>query len=681
MTEVFTLAAALHFSPPGDGPRRFRMEAYDGGLLRLANLPHPAIVDLQGMSRSDQVKALLHHDPARPVGHMDEVEIDRSVRVSGVLSVPEQAAMIEAAQQQGFAWEASIGASIMPGSLELVPRGRTVAVNGRQFAGPVFVARRTVLREVSFTGLGAGEHTQARIVAASPLPLDSTMPDTTPPTDDQAGSDLQRELEDVRQIKAALQADADANRQAREELAREVDTLRRQRLTEAVDRIAAQYGCEDVSLVATLRDKARAGEVAESEIELQILRASGNQKLRGFAPLGAASDGPAVPQVIEAALCLTSGWQERELSSHFDARTIDAALGNRWIGFGLHALGVEYLRAHGHHVLGGKLTDEDVRQAMVLAEQEGLRASAGFSSLSLPGILSNVARKEVLRGYDVFAKAILTIARQTTATDYKPFFMYRLNTSGLLEQVGPDGELKSMELAEDEYQSRVYPFGRKLQMTNVMFRNDDVGAFRDLARLFGLTGARTLERVGFKTLLSQRDTFWTTDKGNRLASGAGSALSLESLRTAYSLFLKAKDSTGEPIGLRPRYLLTGSSDHTLALDLNKADRIMLAIRDSGAADEIIERPSRNTFQGMFEALTSPYLDNGVVTNANGTQWLLAADPQITAPIVVAFLDGRAAPQIKPWESLPGRLGMQWDITLNFGFNLHDDRAAVFSPGQ
>lgn len=675
------------------------MTAYDGGLLRLPNAPLPMVVDLAGMQHVDQVKALLHHDPALPVGHMDQVTIGNTIETSGVLSVPENASRIEAAQKNGFSWEASIGATNEPGTIEMVPRGHSVQVNGRTFHGPLMVARRATLREVSFVGVGAGENTSSRIVAmatpislnpaSDPMALDPNKNDNTNDNSDSgaggqgpgAGNAPRSADTELAEIRASWQAEIDATRKAREDFEAETKLLRQERLVESVDRIAAQYSCSDDTILASLRDKARAGDVSESDIELHILRAAGNHKLRGFQPIGAAKDGPTAPHVIEAAFCLTTGWDENELAGHFDEKTINAAIGNKWIGFGLHAMGVEYLRAHGHHVLGGKLTDEDIKAAMQFAESETIQASGGFSSFSLPGILSNVARKEVIRGYDAFPKVILKIASTETATDYKPFYRYRLNTDGLLQQVGADGELKSMELTEDSYQSRVYPFGRKLAITNVMWKNDDAGAFRRLSQSFGLTASRTIEREGFKTLLSEVSTFWTTGKGNRLASGAGSALSLDSLNSAYTLFLKFQDSTNQPIGIRPRYLVTASQDHTLGIDLNKGDRINMAVRDTAAANEIIERTSRNTFQGMFEPESSPYLDNGVVTNANGTQWLLCADPAICAAIVAAFLDGRRVPMVKHWESLPGRMGMQWDMTMNFGFNLEDDKSSVYSPGQ
>src|SRR5690606_28445952 len=110
---------------------------------------------------------------------------------------------------------------------------------------------------------------------------------------------------------------------------------------------------------------------------------------------------------------------------------------------------------------------------------------------------------------------------------------------------------------------------------DVMWRNDDASAFSDLARLFGVTASRTAEKRGFTTLLSDQANFWTTGKGNRLASGASSALSLDSLGDAYALFLSMKDSTGEPIGLDPRYLLTAPTDAVLAGSLNRSTTLNL----------------------------------------------------------------------------------------------------------
>lgn len=686
MMDLFTLQAALSFAPPtGDQPRRFRMTAYDGGLLSLPGIPMPVVVDLKGMQSADQVKALLFHDPALPVGHMDQVRIGDAITTEGVLSVPENAGRIEAAQKNGFAWEASIGATIVGNAKELVPAGQTVAVNGRTFRGPLMVARKTMLREVSFVGVGAGQNTSSRIAAqAIPFTPDQLMPadagtesNKTPETP--AQPQVSQELAEIRELKASYAADREGLKADREALKAEREALQRERLADAVDRINAQYGSQaPAELLTELRDKAKAGSTNEGDIELQILRAAGQHRLEAMQPWGQQKGAPATPHLIEAALQLNLGWGEDELAKHFDEKTINAALSSKFNGFGLHSLGVEYLRAQGHHVLGGKLQDEDIRAMISLAEAEPIRASGGFSTFSLPGILSNVARKEAVRAYDSFQKAILTIAKISNATDYKPYYMYRLNTDGLLLQVGADGELKSMELKEDSYQARVFPWGRKLAINSVMWINDDAGFFTDLARQFGLLGARTVERQGFKTLLANQSTFWTTAKGNRLASGAGSALSIDSLGSAYQLFLQQKDSTGEPIGMLPKYACVAPGDFVDAGKIYSDTYVNLAA--AGDTDTVVERTNGNPYKGMFQPLQSPYLADGF-EGANGTQWLLTADPAIAAPIVAAFLNGKKTPQIRPWEALPGKMGMQWDITLSFGFSPHDDKGSVYSPGQ
>ena len=46
-----------------------------------------------------------------------------------------------------------------------VPKGRTVSANGREFDGPIHVARRATLGEISFVDLGADGQTSASVAA------------------------------------------------------------------------------------------------------------------------------------------------------------------------------------------------------------------------------------------------------------------------------------------------------------------------------------------------------------------------------------------------------------------------------------------------------------------------------------------------------------------------------------
>jgi dsDNA-binding SOS-regulon protein len=61
--------------------------------------------------------------------------------------------------REGFPWQASI--YIPPDSIEKVPEGKTAEVNGNTLDGPGHIFRKSWLREVTFTALGADENTHA----------------------------------------------------------------------------------------------------------------------------------------------------------------------------------------------------------------------------------------------------------------------------------------------------------------------------------------------------------------------------------------------------------------------------------------------------------------------------------------------------------------------------------------
>ena len=152
----------------GDGAklRRFKMTAYNGGLLQLG-WGYPVVVDLSTMSAADRVAILANHDPQSIVGHSTSVrKMVRSLTLEGEFSgVSPLVEEIVATGKNGFPWQASIGASAE--RYDLVEKGSSVQVNGRKFDGPVYVARGAVLREVSFVAIGADATTSATIAAHS----------------------------------------------------------------------------------------------------------------------------------------------------------------------------------------------------------------------------------------------------------------------------------------------------------------------------------------------------------------------------------------------------------------------------------------------------------------------------------------------------------------------------------
>ncbi|TWT68633.1 hypothetical protein [Crateriforma conspicua] len=116
---------------------------------------------------------LKDHDRGSIVGHTDDIAItDKSLQVAGVISgVGSTAQEVIATSENGFPWQASLGASA--DKVVFIPEGKSAKANGRDHKGPVYIARKSTLGEVSFVALGADDNTEARVAANQPDDEDS----------------------------------------------------------------------------------------------------------------------------------------------------------------------------------------------------------------------------------------------------------------------------------------------------------------------------------------------------------------------------------------------------------------------------------------------------------------------------------------------------------------------------
>jgi hypothetical protein len=146
---------------------RFSMVAYTGGLMKVAWFSHPVVVDLEGIAIERQnIPIRLEHNPRQGVGHTDRVVIENGqILAEGLISRDTTWARdVAKSGSRGFPWQASIGADIL--EAQFIPNGSTVVVNGRSFDGPLYVIRRSVLKEISFVDNAADGGTVATVAAA-----------------------------------------------------------------------------------------------------------------------------------------------------------------------------------------------------------------------------------------------------------------------------------------------------------------------------------------------------------------------------------------------------------------------------------------------------------------------------------------------------------------------------------
>lgn len=673
----------------GDAPslRRFSMTAYTGGPMVLARWDHPVVVDLAGLDvPGNGLKGrpiLKDHNRSLIVGHTDSVRVEGSqLLVEGVISGAGAVAReVVESSRNGFPWQASLGAVAI--QMEYVARGKKAVANGREFEGPVQIARRSVLNEVSFVALGADDNTSAAVAASAP-----TQTPTRPVKEDAMTFEQWLEakgfdpasLSDTQMtnLEALFQVDADKSKAS---LSPGDGAGEGTDAPPPAARIRAEAAAETRRIANVRRICAgrhpdiEANAIGEgwdsTRTELEVLRAERPSLSGGGVRRDA--DHAQSGRALEAALCMSAGLPEKQVGSWYDEKTMNAAVAADLRGAGLHTLIYETIRAAGDHVRPGRVDNEMIRAAFA-ADRRLIQAAAGFSTISLSGILSNVANKTMLAAYTAVESVIANFSAETDVNDFKEVTRYRLTGNGVFEKVGPDGELKHAGLSEQPYTNKVETFGRMIALTRQMMINDDLGAFLQIPRIIGRMSALKREEAVFELLLANPGSFFSTGNKNFI-SGADTALSIDSLTKAEQQFLDQTDSDGKPILLTPAVLLVPSSLKVTAQVL------MTETRVNETTDANKPKPAVNPHAGKWRPVASPYLNAQGLTGGSPRAWYLFANPADVAAIEIAYLRGKRTPTIESGETDFNTLGMQWRGYFDFGVAMQDSRAAVKSKGE
>lgn len=661
----------------GKGPARFAVTAYTGGPLRVDGYELPVVVDLAGMTFARSIRAHLDHDRSKRVGHVTEKTNDgQQVRLAGLASAatPARDEVIGSASG-GFDWEASIEAT-PTSSLEKIDHGAAVELNGRTFEGPLLVARKTTLTGFSFVSLGADPGNQTSIAAgnAAHTSKEHTMSPELRAWIEQLGLDPEKLTADqIARIEANWQglpgsppADppppADRRGRTVEEVIADAERDR-----ERVNRIAT-LTAEQLRATPESADQIKAvAELAVREnwtaekYELELLR---NGRPRAHTVFAREGRGRLSERLLEAGLAING--KLKNIEAHFDADTLEAA-DRRW----RHGLGVRQMLAEAAEANGRRVrASGDLRELLHAAFPRELQAAAGFSTISIPNILSATANKFLLQGYNGVEQGWSEVARRKSVSNFLTHTSYRMTTAGF-EKVGPTGELKHGTLSEASFTIKADTYGMLLGISREDLVNDDLGALSGVPADIGRLAARKLNTVFWTEWLADNDTFYTTGRANYF-SGASTNLQSSSLATGVEKFRKQTDGNGDPLGLEPKLLVVPPEIEVTAQELFVSTNLQ-----SGNTGK---QPSVNVFSNKYRPVVSSYLSNSSITGYSTTAWFLVADPMDLPVIEVAFLNGREAPVVETADADFEQLGVRMRGYYDFGVSKQDYRAGVKSKG-
>ena len=642
-TAVVDIVAATKDEEAQEGEKpptlgRFRMTGNTGAPMRLAGWKHPVIMDLSGISiPSQKAPVRFNHDAMHGVGHTESIGVEGGKLVaSGVISRSTIAAKdVRDSAKNGFPWQASIGATA--DDVEFVKAGEKCAVNGMEVEGPVNIARKSTLGELSFVDLGADPHTDALI--AGPRIA--------------ASKDGEGEIDLISPPRDGAEATKQIIQRTKVERFRQ-DGIRA--LTEEY----AQVRGVDLNVIEKITAKAIDERWTLEQTELALLRET-RAKPRP------ASDREAAPiEVMECALCLYAKLDDNMLAKDrrfgFSPEIVEAAYPLRERGLcGTIASLIESA--------GGRppYRARELYDSILEHQRKGSIQAAGFSTVNLPGVLGNVANKILLEAFTKVDATYDKIADQADFSNFHIHSIYRLEQAGDFALIKPDGEIQHGSLEQDYYTSKLDTYGRMLTLTRHDIINDDLNSFRSLTAILARRARLAVEKALYALVSESSDSFYTVARGNRLTVNG---LGIAALAAAESAQYSMTDVNGDPIYAVSRWLVVPPALKFLAEQIYSSQ----LVNDYSGGP----KPTDNPFRGRFQVASSPYLSNAQTPGYSPTTWYLLADPLMLPAFQVAYLDGRRAPTIETADALFNVLGLDMRAYWDFGVAQLDYRGAIKS---
>ena len=599
---MLTLAEEPYELPKQDGDKPVRCTgvAYSGGSFRQWWSALPCYVDLSGMRMAEQVCLMYNHsyDPECRLGVIEAKNDGKTLTVDGEFDTGNPLAQSIIRAGRKFNWQLSIGAE--NGKVERVDEGTVETINGNTVNGPALVVRESVLREVSIVAIGADAKTSMEIKASL----------MAPEPDEQV-------VQAVAQAEPAVEIEKHETTEEDTDMNEELNA-KLNAITDGLTKLSERI------------------EETEKRFETQASRPAPEICVRN-------TDDIAMADVLQAAVEQAMG------VTPTDTKAADIADRKFHGQMGLKQLYTECAHAGGWN---GYLNNGNLGEAV-----SAIKAS--FSTVNLPGILSNAINKRIKAGWDYAEDSWRKIADITSVSDYKQFSTYVLNSKGDYEEVANGGTIPTGELAETGYSNQLKRYGLMFSIDEMDIINDDLNAINQRAFQFGRKASLKLNKV-FWTLF-QADTDFFKAGNNNIVASAG-ALSAESLAKLVKAFRKQTDVNGDILGYEPRILLVPAALEVEAQKLYDDAEI----RDTTASKSYL---TGNPWRSKFLPVASAYL-------TSDDDYYLLADPTIAATMQVAFLNGQQAPVVESNPTNFDTFGISYRGKFSFGVAFMDTKAGI-----
>ena len=677
-----------------DAPSGFQVsgKAYTGIAMNVWAWSPPVVVDLSGLKASGKVPLLIDHrnEVDARLGQVSVETDGKTLSFQGqIVSESDQAKEIIRQMESKEPWQTSIGAKPVPGKSEEVTEGSR-EINGRNHKAPFIHIKAAKLNEISVVPVGADSNT--KMVAASNCPFYLDV------SEDPAFSDIRAKYQSSNYELDEKEEQLEASGEASEPI-EEVHMPDEDVKTEDVKATSktALLEAEKEKILSQEREAVKARNAENREIcngefpdieakaidecwEPDRTRKEVLKELRAKRPspefnisVPDKPEGDKLYKVLEAALCMKGNlsgdclMQNHKFTEEIVSKAEDYMLS-------LGDLMVVVARAEGKTKLenfSGGRKDQIIR--------------AAFSTISLPGILNNVANKQLLRGYNMVQSYADILTSPGNLSDFKEHEMYRMTDLGDLEPLAKDGSFVHGDMTEAKSVNQLDTYGKIFGLSRKNIINDNLGAFNRIPRAYGNKGRMKKDKLFFTALLAnatfQGAALFSTTHLN-YDDGTDSAISFAALQAMVQLFDDQVDADGDPIAVNPRFWVVPTKWRVTANEIAGSTTKTVSGGDSQAGVAAVTYPVANMFSEMgLTVLAPPWLSNSNFTNYSTEGHYLFGNPNEVDTFQMGYLDGKRTPTVEFADTDFSTLGMLFRVYFDLGCKPIDYRGMVFFKGE
>ena len=354
-------------------------------------------------------------------------------------------------------------------------------------------------------------------------------------------------------------------------------------------------------------------------------------------------------------------------SDKFRAAAQDAVLMAAGIPVADAAPGAQELRGYSMIEMARESLRRESGSTVNFGDNMELARAAINSTSTFPAVMSNLANKSVMVGFNEAETTYQIWAGKGSNRDFKEAARVALSEAGTLELVPEGGQFKQDSFGEASARTKVATYGKLFSLTRQAIINDDLGMFSKIATKYGSAAKRLVNKMVYAQLtgnVKMQDNVALFDSKHGNVAGTGEALSVKAIAKAITAMRRQKGIQGEAtLNVTPKYLVVPPELEMTAYQ----------IVNSTAAVDGVNSGVANPYKGRFIVVADAEL-------TDPDAWYLVADATQHDTIEVTYLNGVETPRLETRQGFDVD-GIEYKVAFDCGVSALDFRGLYKNAGK